>query len=52
MLKLSAILAVLAFAASLSFNATAVENISCSYKLVDGEVKLVKCCDSSQCHEY
>ncbi|GMM83822.1 hypothetical protein MTsN2n4_10490 [Pseudoalteromonas sp. MTN2-4] len=52
MLKLSTFLAVLAFSASLSFHATAVENIKCTYKLVGEEVKLVKCCDSTQCHEY
>ncbi|WP_171041641.1 hypothetical protein [Pseudoalteromonas phenolica] len=52
MLKLSTLLAVLAFSASLSFNATAVENISCTYELVGEEVKLVECCDSTQCHKY
>lgn len=52
MLKLSTLLAVLAFSTSMSFNATAVSNIKCSYKMVDGEVKLVKCCDASQCHEF
>jgi len=41
--------------ASFAFNASAFvahETIKCTYKWVNGEVVLVECCDSTQCHPY
>lgn len=35
--------------ASVSFLSYAVPKISCTYKWVNGEVRAVKCCDTSGC---
>lgn len=33
-----------------AFQATAIEKIKCTYKWENGEVVIVECCDSTQCH--
>lgn len=53
MFKKYLLLGAFVLSASFAFSASAArQTITCTYKWVGDEVVLVRCCDSTQCHDY